>query len=339
MNITPGYTTKAIVSLVDDPSNIFHNDKIRVRVPEIHGLGAMISSSYNMSNTTVSEDELPWANVQLPPISSIEEGEKSVQERINELYHEGDIVFVIFPSGSSSEILITGLYTSSQAAGLLDSDQNGGFSLLTSKGNLLASIFGGTFPEKGIENSIIEGGMVSNTENSNAKYANIFVSPVPKGTCYISSKFGLRNLAGTSSNYHAGIDLAGAKGTDICAIAAGTVTSAFNDNPANSGSLGNYGTFWYGGKLYNSHGGRGNAVTIDHGIINGKHFYSFYFHMNGTAVKVGDKVEKSQKIGILGHTGCSSGAHLHFQIQIGSSSLTRENQKKYAVNPVSYISF
>ena len=59
----------------------------------------------------------------------------------------------------------------------------------------------------------------------------------------------------------------------------------------------------------------GNRVTIDHG----DGVVTKYFHLaNGSIpVQLGDHVTAGQVIGQMGSTGYSTGAHLHFQLEIG----------------------
>ena len=58
----------------------------------------------------------------------------------------------------------------------------------------------------------------------------------------------------------------------------------------------------------------GNRVTIDHG----DGVVTKYYHLaNGSIpVQVGDSVTAGQVIGQMGSTGYSTGAHLHFQLEI-----------------------
>lgn len=58
----------------------------------------------------------------------------------------------------------------------------------------------------------------------------------------------------------------------------------------------------------------GNRVTVDHG----DGLVTKYFHLaNGSIpVKPGDSVTAGQRIGQMGSTGYSTGAHLHFQLEI-----------------------
>ena len=63
----------------------------------------------------------------------------------------------------------------------------------------------------------------------------------------------------------------------------------------------------------------GNRIILDLG--SGR--YAMYAHMvpNSATVHVGDRVQKGQKIGLLGNSGNTTGPHLHFQIMDQPSSL------------------
>jgi murein DD-endopeptidase MepM/ murein hydrolase activator NlpD len=58
---------------------------------------------------------------------------------------------------------------------------------------------------------------------------------------------------------------------------------------------------------------RGNAIMIDHGWG----VYSGYMHLSEIKVKVGDRVETGQVIGLVGGTGRVNGPHLHFEVWVG----------------------
>jgi len=59
----------------------------------------------------------------------------------------------------------------------------------------------------------------------------------------------------------------------------------------------------------------GNCVIIDHGLG----VQTLYGHLSSIGVKVGDKVEKGQQIGISGQTGLAAGDHLHFTVLVNGT--------------------
>lgn len=87
---------------------------------------------------------------------------------------------------------------------------------------------------------------------------------------------------------HAGVDMSLPEGTPYHAAKAGVVTLAR----------------W--------HGGYGNAVIVDHG----GGIETVYGHASKLLVKEGQRVEAGQVLGLIGNTGYSFGAHLHFEIHI-----------------------
>lgn len=110
----------------------------------------------------------------------------------------------------------------------------------------------------------------------------------------ISSGYGNRGLVDAGgSNFHKGVDFAGACGDPIYAAADGTVK-------------------YTGKELFGA-----NTILIQHkGGID-----TFYVHMDdgGTLVKEGDKVTAGQKIGKIGQSGNAYGCHLHFEVRKGGN--------------------
>jgi murein DD-endopeptidase MepM/ murein hydrolase activator NlpD len=57
---------------------------------------------------------------------------------------------------------------------------------------------------------------------------------------------------------------------------------------------------------------RGNAVLIDHG----RGIFTGFWHMSEIRVTVGQPVAAGEIIGVVGNTGLSTGAHLHWEMRI-----------------------
>jgi len=111
----------------------------------------------------------------------------------------------------------------------------------------------------------------------------------------ISDGYGYRvaPCAGCST-YHQGVDFTPGSGAAIYAIAAGEVIEHVVDD-------------W----------SYGNYVVIRH-HLNGQIVYSLYAHMQpGTSpLVVGQTVAVGDFVGLVGNTGESTGAHLHFEIHL-----------------------
>jgi murein DD-endopeptidase MepM/ murein hydrolase activator NlpD len=109
--------------------------------------------------------------------------------------------------------------------------------------------------------------------------------PVAKG--WMSSRFGPRTdpFSGQIAMHH-GVDFAGSEGSDVLAVAAGVVT-------------------WTG-----SRSGYGDMVEISHG----DGLVTRYAHNKQNLVQPGDVVRKGETIALMGNSGRSTGAHVHFEV-------------------------
>ena len=115
--------------------------------------------------------------------------------------------------------------------------------------------------------------------------------PVDGGLYHmVTSKYGGRTYLTYgyfTTDFHHGIDINAAWGTDVHAANAGTVAIAGWSN-----SFGNY-------------------VVIDHG----GGYSTLYAHNSSLCVSAGQTVERGQLISYSGNTGWSFGAHLHFEVR------------------------
>lgn len=109
---------------------------------------------------------------------------------------------------------------------------------------------------------------------------------------------------------HGGIDIVGDDNTTVYAVEAGTVTMI---------------SIW-DGKTKTGTQSYGNLVVVtDAGGC--RHYYA---HLQSIAVSKGQAISVGTTIGIMGNTGNSFGAHLHYEVRTGSTVATR-------VNPADYI--
>ncbi len=121
----------------------------------------------------------------------------------------------------------------------------------------------------------------------------------PTNSGWLSSEYGYRThpLSGRRQ-FHRGVDLAGAAGDAVEAVASGLVT-------------------WAGPR-----DGYGNLVELDH--RNG--YRTRYAHNEKNLVKVGELVRQGQQIATMGSTGYSTGPHVHFEVVLNGKHI---NPRKF----------
>lgn len=111
---------------------------------------------------------------------------------------------------------------------------------------------------------------------------------LPVAARALTSRFGMRGhpiLGGR--RMHSGIDLAAPSGSPVASPAAGVVSFA------------------------NWSGGYGLLVTVEHG--NG--MQTRFAHLSRLMVSPGQRVTRGQLLGLVGSTGRSTGAHLHYEMR------------------------
>jgi len=119
---------------------------------------------------------------------------------------------------------------------------------------------------------------------------------------HVTSPFGPRTSPFTGQpQQHTGVDIAAPPGTPIRAPADGIVTFA--------GTLPGY----------------GHALVLTHGFG----FKTFYGHNQRNQVIKGQTVKRGQIIALVGNTGYSTGAHLHYEVLLNDQP---HNPLKYIVD-------
>ena len=112
-----------------------------------------------------------------------------------------------------------------------------------------------------------------------------------------------------SKTGHGGIDVVGDDDTTVHAVESGTVTMISKwDGKTKTG------TQSYGNLV---------VVTDNNGC---RHYYA---HLQSIAVSKGQFVFVGTKIGVMGNTGNSFGAHLHYEVRTGQTTATRVNPANY----------
>jgi murein DD-endopeptidase MepM/ murein hydrolase activator NlpD len=117
----------------------------------------------------------------------------------------------------------------------------------------------------------------------------------------ITSSFGEREdpiLGNGEGEFHTGIDISAPNGVPVRATADGVVKAAQMAN------------------------GYGREVVVDHG----HGVETLYGHMSGFAVMAGQTVMRGQVIGYVGHSGRTTGSHLHYEVRIHNTPV---NPHKY----------
>jgi murein DD-endopeptidase MepM/ murein hydrolase activator NlpD len=119
-----------------------------------------------------------------------------------------------------------------------------------------------------------------------------FIAPV-EGT--VTGVYGSqRILNGKPRSPHRGVDIAAARGTPVVSPANGIVRLAARG-------------------MYLM----GNTLMIDHGLG----VISIFIHLDSISAREGDRVEQGKVVARVGQTGRATGPHLHWGINVGSTSI------------------
>lgn len=116
---------------------------------------------------------------------------------------------------------------------------------------------------------------------------------------WTTSSFGMRRSPFTGKrSMHDGLDIAARTGTPVLATADGIVSRVVTDP------------------------GYGKLVVIEHGYG----YRTYYGHNSKIFVKVGQRVNRGEKISAVGNTGRSTGSHVHYEVRLNGVPL---NPKKF----------
>ena len=157
------------------------------------------------------------------------------------------------------------------------------------------------------------------SDTSGDSGSGTFASDIPPGTelmnplgkkTKITSGFGPRNIGGSATKNHKGVDLPATSGSPVYAPADGRVVTAKDTTP----------------------NGCGGYVQLDHMGIGLK---TKFCHLKKWLVSQGQEVKKGQLIGYSGgasndpYRGNSMGAHLHYEV-LNSASIAMNPKKVHS---------
>jgi len=149
----------------------------------------------------------------------------------------------------------------------------------------------------------MEAAMEQSVKQAQARQAILDALPTgwpTKRSAKLTSGFGYRSDPFTrKSTFHAGVDIGGNTGDPVFSAGDGTVEETGRD------------------------ASEGNYIVINH--HNG--LKTKYMHLSRIEAREGDEVVRGEKIGLMGSTGRSTGAHLHFQVM----------QHDEPINPMRYL--
>ena len=138
--------------------------------------------------------------------------------------------------------------------------------------------------------------LLMTTKGSRQYVKNVFgsVNWLPSVTSYFGYR--VHPISG-EKNYHTGVDIGMAQGTEILAGHGGTVTTAGES------------------------GGYGLCVVIEGTTQDGKSLITKYGHCSQILVSNGDTVSAGDVIAKVGNTGNSTGPHLHLEVLVDGEYL------------------
>lgn len=152
------------------------------------------------------------------------------------------------------------------------------------------------------------------TETGQAVTTNTYSFPVEREEfLFVTSPFGMRTdpMDADKQQMHKGMDIR-CKGDAVLATENNGKVVAVSQSAKTAG---------------------GKSVTIEYERADGSKIQNTYMHLSSVDVKVGDKVQAGQRLGMSGNTGTrTTGEHLHF----GVAQITADGQKR-DIDPAIYL--
>lgn len=173
-----------------------------------------------------------------------------------------------------------------------------------------SSVYGGSSESSSSSSDVGEGADTDISDAGGSTYVgNPEDAPVPGHS--VTYCYGVRNSR-YSAGYHTGDDYSASAGSPVTATRDGVVVQAGWNSRESA---------------------YGNSVTIKSREASGKaDFWHLYAHLSTWTVPSGREVKRGQKIGTVGSSGTSTGAHLHYEERTGSAGNYPGRKPIYGAN-------
>lgn len=139
----------------------------------------------------------------------------------------------------------------------------------------------------------------------------------PNGVDRIAQFYSYASRGDGTYPIHHGVEFVNPQGTEILAVAPGTIVVAGDDQRQVYGARNNF----YGLLV---------IEQLDQ-TLNGKPIYVLYGHMSEVKAEVGQKINAGDIVGLVGMTGVAEGPHLHLEVRY------EQNEYSATVNPDLWI--
>ena len=171
---------------------------------------------------------------------------------------------------------------------------------MSQKNFILLILFGAVGSLMSCNNGLQEMSMTGLCDGYPAYQTSSYVAPWSTGT---NRTVGQGNCGPAShvGNFKYAYDISMPIGSNIVAARAGTVYKVVQDRSDGNGCAGGE-----------------NHIYVNHSDGTSAHYLHLTYH--GSKVSEGDTVTQGQVIGLSGNTGCSSGPHLHFEVDSDKDS-------------------
>lgn len=147
-----------------------------------------------------------------------------------------------------------------------------------------------------------------------------FSRPIaPPGTDSIETAYRFGSTANGTRDPHHGVEFLNRLGTPVLAAADGTVVVAGDDRKVFYGPY----SYFYG-----------NLVVLEHHLPGyDLPIYTLYGHLSKILVQVGQRVQRGQRVGLVGMSGVATGTHLHFEVRYGENTYASSRNPELWLQP------